>query len=175
MTFTNKAAQGLQDRIQSKLPAVNADLIQISIFHSFCADLQRRYPRQASLLNGYQFLDEEGQFLFVYTHQKELGLDAILKGLPHEFFSEVIGAFNKATDKQVCPEDLTDWYQKNLDSCNPKVPSHWQERKAVAEAYAIYSRLLQKAGLTCISVGATDTPASDPQIMVEIYRYYVSS
>ena len=69
--------------------------MQISTFHSFCADLLRRYPRQADLPNGYQILNEEGQFLFVYSNRKALGLDAILKGQPYAFFSSVIGAFNK--------------------------------------------------------------------------------
>ena len=175
LTFTNKAAQGLQDRIQSKLPAVNADLMQISTFHSFCADLLRRYPRQADLPNGYQILDEEGQFLFVYSNRKALGLDAILKGLPYAFFSSVIGAFNKATEEQVRPQDLADWYQTNLDSCNPKEAPLWQQRKAVAEAYALYIRLLQGAGLldfAFLQIYAYHLLAQNPDVLETLRAQY---
>jgi DNA helicase-2/ATP-dependent DNA helicase PcrA len=59
-TFTNKAALELKDRIQSKLPDINVELMQVSTIHSFCADLLRRYPRQANLPGGFSILDETG-------------------------------------------------------------------------------------------------------------------
>src|SRR5574341_239142 len=65
-TFTNKSALELKDRIQSKLPGINVELMPVSTIHSFCADLLRRYPKQARLPGGFRILDETGQFLFVF-------------------------------------------------------------------------------------------------------------
>ncbi len=62
------------------------------------------------------------------------------------FFS-VIRAFNRATEEQVRPEDLAGWYRQNLDGCGPNDAPLWQERRVVADAYALYCRLLQEEGL----------------------------
>jgi DNA helicase II / ATP-dependent DNA helicase PcrA len=146
LTFTRKASLELKDRIQRKLPQANAELMQISTFHSFCSELLRRYPRQAGLPNGYQILEDSGKFLFVYSRRRELGLETILKGRPQDFYKAVIGAFDKATEEQVTPGALADWYRQNLDCCRPKDAPLWQERQVVAEAYAGYCRLLQQEG-----------------------------
>jgi DNA helicase-2/ATP-dependent DNA helicase PcrA len=98
-TFTNKAALELKDRIQQKLPEVNAELMQVSTIHSFCADLLRRYKHLTPLPHGFRILDGIGQFLFVYSNRKALGLDQVVKGRPSAFFRSVIGAFNLATEE----------------------------------------------------------------------------
>jgi len=141
-TFTNKAALELKDRIQSKLPGVNVELMQVSTIHSFCADLLRRYPRQANLPGGFRILDETGQFLFVYSHRKELGLDERVKGLEDVFYGSVISAFNRATEEQVAPENLAAWCEENLSRCNSDETRLWQEREAIAAAYKRYCQLL---------------------------------
>jgi DNA helicase-2/ATP-dependent DNA helicase PcrA len=43
VTFTERAALSLKDRIHQKLPDVNVELMQVSTIHSFCAELLRRY------------------------------------------------------------------------------------------------------------------------------------
>jgi DNA helicase-2/ATP-dependent DNA helicase PcrA len=88
-TFTNKAAQELQDRIQAQLSDVNVERMQVSTIHSFCAELLRRYRRQSPLPGGFRLLDEQGQLLFVYAERKGLGLDAYSDENGHLFQSMV--------------------------------------------------------------------------------------
>ena len=57
-TFTNKAALELKDRVQQKLPEVNAELMRISTLHAFCADLLRRYRRHTPFSRGFRILDD---------------------------------------------------------------------------------------------------------------------
>ncbi len=146
-TFTNKAALELKDRIQSKLPGINVELMQVSTIHSFCADLLRRYPRQARLPGGFRILDETGQFLFVYSHRKDLGLDERVKGLEDVFYGSVIDTFNRATEEQVKPEDLAAWCEENLSCCSNDETGLWQEREAIATAYFRYCRILEEENL----------------------------
>jgi len=98
-TFTNKAALQLKDRIQQKLPEVNVELMQVSTLHSFCTEILRRYPKSVS--GDFRILDEMAQLSFVYANRKVLGLDEIVKGLPHQFFRGVIHSFNLATEEMV--------------------------------------------------------------------------
>jgi superfamily I DNA/RNA helicase len=89
LTFTNKAALGLKDRIQSKLPGVNAELMQISTFHSFCADLLRRYPRPAGLPNGYA-QQVKGEWLQADPGRQEFVFQGIRRQL-----AQVTGGFRR--------------------------------------------------------------------------------
>ena len=86
-TFTNKAALELKDRIQQKLPDVHVEGMRVGTIHSFCADLLRQYQSRSPLPRGFHILGQHGQFLFVYTRRKALGLNALVKGRPHTFFS----------------------------------------------------------------------------------------
>lgn len=89
-TFTNKAADQLKDRIQARLPGVNVESMHISTIHAFCAGLLRDFAAESPLPRGFRVLDAEGQLLYVYARRKELGLDDLVKGRPHAFFSSVI-------------------------------------------------------------------------------------
>jgi DNA helicase-2/ATP-dependent DNA helicase PcrA len=123
-TFTNKAALELKDRIQQKLPEVYVEGMQVGTLHAFCGDLLRRYPGQSAVPHGFHILDENGQLLFVYTRRKALGLNAVVKGRPHAFFSHVLRLFNLATEELVEPERLGEWCERQraeaetLPSCS---------------------------------------------------------
>jgi DNA helicase-2/ATP-dependent DNA helicase PcrA len=146
-TFTNKAALELKDRIQQKLPQVNVELMQVSTIHSFCADLLRRYRQHTAMPLGFRILDETGQFLFVYSNRKALGLDALVKGRPHDSFAAVMRTFNLATEELVKPAKLEAWCQENQACCCADETDLWRERATVAEAYRRYCDLLLEQGL----------------------------
>lgn len=144
LTFTKNAALELKDRIQDQLADVNTELMQISTFHSFCAELLRRFGRQTGHLSHFKILDENGQFLFIYGHRKTLGLDKALKGRPNDFYRSVIATFNHATEERVKPDALLAWIEDNLCHCSEKDSPIWQARKIVGEAYAQYRQLLEE-------------------------------
>ncbi len=144
VTFTQKAALELKDRIQRNLPDLNVETMQVSTIHSFCADLLHRYSAQSTLPHGFRILNDNGQFLLVYSNRKALGLGEIVKGRPKDFFDAVLRTFNLATEELVDPAELESWCEKNCPGENEKEIGLWQERKAIAEAYRQYCAMLKE-------------------------------
>jgi len=174
-TFTNKAALELKDRIQRKLPGTNIELMHISTIHSFCAEILRRYSSHAGITGDFRILDEEDQFLFIYTHRKDLELDKVIKGLPHRFFSNVIRTFNLATEELVEPEKLEDWCKTSKSCCCQDEADLWWEREVIAEAYRRYLELLEKESLADYAIlqkNALKLLENNPQVLAELQGKY---
>jgi DNA helicase-2/ATP-dependent DNA helicase PcrA len=164
-TFTNKAAYELKDRIQQKLPDIDVEQMQVCTIHSLCAFVLREYQRRSSLPRGFRILDEDGQFLFVYTNRKALGLDALIKGRKHDFFCDVLKMFNLATEELVAPEHLLDWChqqrqlaeERAVEAAQGKSKTkaqraanevdRWCEEAIITESYTSYCELLRERGL----------------------------
>jgi DNA helicase-2/ATP-dependent DNA helicase PcrA len=147
VTFTERAALGLKDRIQRKLPEVNAEGMQVSTIHAFAALLLRRYSAQSALPHGFRLLDETGQFLYVYSRRTLLGLGQVVKGRPQDFYAAVLRIFNLATEELVTPARLADWCHAQLADSSPKDAPLWEERQVIASAYRTYCDLLREDGL----------------------------
>lgn len=94
--------------------------------------------------HGFHILDEAGQFLFVYAHRRDLGLNEVVKGRPQDFFASVQHTFNLATEELVDPADLQAWCEENEACCCADETELWHERAIVAEAYRRYCDLLEE-------------------------------
>jgi DNA helicase-2/ATP-dependent DNA helicase PcrA len=192
-TFTNKAALELKDRIQQKLPEVHVEAMQVGTLHSFCGDLLRQCQSHSPLPRGFHLLDEPGQLLFVYTQRKALGLSDIVKGRPHDFFSNVLRLFNLATEELVEPCCLGDWCDcqraeaevvaAELAGGRSKTKAQkaageverWCEERVVVDAYRRYVDLLRERGLADFAFlqrYAYDLLASHPAIVAELRDRY---
>jgi ATP-dependent exoDNAse (exonuclease V) beta subunit len=147
VTFTQRAALELKDRIQQKLPETNVELMQVSTIHAFASLLLRQYSAQSPLQRGFRLLDENGQFLFVYSRRNALGLGEIVKGRPQDFFATVLKVFNLATEELVTPNELASWCKEQLETANEKEIDLCKEREVIAEAYRRYCELLQQNAL----------------------------
>ena len=175
VTFTEKAALGLKDRVQQKLPDVNVELMQISTIHSFASLLLRRYSAQSPLPRGFRLLDETGQFLYVYTNRNTLGLGEIIKGRPQDFFEAVLRLYNLATEELVTPDKLEGWCSEQLAKAGKKEIDLWEERVAVADAYHRYCDLLQANSLidfAFLQRHALSLLENNPSIVRELRQKY---
>src|SRR5260370_30298022 len=74
VTFTNKAAGEMRDRVQSLL-GDNADGVWLSTFHSLCARLLRREAPHIGLSRDFVIYDSSDQVAVVKQAQRELGID----------------------------------------------------------------------------------------------------
>lgn len=75
VTFTNKAADEMRDRLRSTLGDV-ADAMWIGTFHATCARLLRRYGEATGLSRDFSILDESDQARLIRRILKSEGLDA---------------------------------------------------------------------------------------------------
>lgn len=72
LTFTNKAAKEMSERVHGLLKDVR---VQVSTFHSFCARLLRRFPDQVGLKENFTILDMSDQVQLVRRIMKDIGFD----------------------------------------------------------------------------------------------------
>lgn len=135
-TFTRKAATDLRDRLR---PLLNeqAERVFVSTIHGFCQWLLETYPHAHPYGRRFQVLDERAQFLFVFSHARDLGLD-LPKGRKGEFLGDVIAAFNTYSEGLVEPDRLVEVLtEAGTDS----------EELAVGTAYGRYLSLLREVGV----------------------------
>ena len=74
VTFTNKAAQEMRDRVQALIGA-DADGIWLSTFHALCARLLRREAPKIGLSRDFVIYDSSDQVAVVKQAERELGID----------------------------------------------------------------------------------------------------
>ena len=74
VTFTNKAAREMLDRIGAMLP-VNPRIMWIGTFHGLCNRLLRTHVRDAQLPQSFQILDTQDQLAAIKRMVKAAGVD----------------------------------------------------------------------------------------------------
>ena len=82
VTFTNKAAGEMRERVEGLLGA-DANGVWLSTFHSLCARLLRREAPHIGLSRDFVIYDSSDQVSVVKQASKELGIDDKL--VPHYY------------------------------------------------------------------------------------------
>ena len=132
VTFTNKAASEMAERVDKLVGARSLSKPAISTFHSFCVRVLRR-DIQALQVNGkgytkdFVIYDESDQQMIVKAALRRLGVDD--KSLKP---SAVLGKISWAKNHMMDPEDVY------LNSGDPKT-------EKIAHIYKIYRAELAKA------------------------------
>lgn len=88
VTFTNKAAKEMRERIGMYLNANDTHQLWANTFHSTCLRLLRAYATQAGLTPGFLILDTDGQNSLVKRIMQDLQMD-IKEIKPSEFASRI--------------------------------------------------------------------------------------
>ncbi len=73
ITFTNKAANEMKERILNKLPAKNKSLGYVGTFHSFCAKILRISGKRIGVDKNFLIYDESDQLDLIKLIMKEKG------------------------------------------------------------------------------------------------------
>ena len=125
ITFTNKAAGEMAERVESLLPGSR---IWISTFHKFCARLLRQYAQIAGLESNYTILDSTDQKNALRHVMRELDFDPVSfspGGVAH--------MISNAKNDLVTAEA----YERRFEQA---IGDHWQA--AVARIYPAYQKWL---------------------------------
>src|SRR6266545_706312 len=134
VTFTNKAAREMRDRVRALLEDVQLESApNLSTFHSFCVRLLRRDGEALAQIRPgfsrrFSIYDDDDQVAIVKAAYRALGLDE------KEFmqYRAALSRIGHAKNRKLKPEDL---YREAID----------KESESVAAVYKEYEKALRNA------------------------------
>jgi len=132
VTFTNKAAQVMKDRIQDLLRSAGYDAsdVWVSTFHSFCARLLRREARHLGLPRDFAIYDDDDQTSAV--KRALVQLDLRTEDYPPR---SVRAQISHAKNHGISPDEMESEAKK----------MHDPGRKDVAAIFRVYEDILRRA------------------------------
>src|SRR3989338_8769760 len=152
LTFTDKAAREMQERVDILVPYGYTD-IWISTFHAFGDRILRENALIAGLNPDFKVLTQpEAAVLF-----RELLFEFVLSyyrplSEPTRFIEAMLSFFSRAKDEDISPKEYLDFAQglvlkAKADSSDATLEEEAQQQMEVALAYDKYQELLASKGL----------------------------
>ncbi len=118
LTFTEKAAGEMSDRVDALLPYGYFDL-WISTFHSFAERILKEHGLSIGLPADFKLLNEFGQWALVKKNLDKFELDYYRPlGNPTKFIHALLKHFSRAKDENISPEQYLKYaeeLEQNLD------------------------------------------------------------
>ncbi|OGL73777.1 hypothetical protein A3E39_03520 [Candidatus Uhrbacteria bacterium RIFCSPHIGHO2_12_FULL_60_25] len=147
VTFTEKAAGEMEDRILQLLPNGTYDF-WISTFHGLCQRLLEKYALEIGLPTRFRLLTETDGWLLLKRHIDELPLDHYRPlGNPVKFLAELLKHFSRAKDEGVTPETYLAFAESSaLDGDAEYVTGERARLKELADCYFAYQKILRDEG-----------------------------
>ncbi len=143
LTFTDKAAGEMEERVDKLLPYGYADL-WISTFHSFAERILKQHAIDIGLPGDFKLLNTTEQWLLIRENLDKFNLDYYRPlGNPTKFIHAMIQHFSRAKDEVIGPEEYLE-YAENI-KLNKDSKDQGDEKSRlleIANAYHIYQNLL---------------------------------
>jgi DNA helicase-2/ATP-dependent DNA helicase PcrA len=105
VTFTDKAAGEMEERVDRLLPFGYLDL-WVSTFHSFCERILKEHGLDIGLPTNFKLLDQTGSWVLIRKNLDKFNLDYYRPlGNPTKFIHALIDHFSRCKDEAIYPED----------------------------------------------------------------------
>ena len=104
LTFTNKAAREMQERVETLLGGLR---VRVSTFHRFCSRILRRFPEHVGLKNNFTILDHSDQVSIIRRIMKDEKLD----GMFHEP-GRVLGRISRSRNEMISAEQFRQQFEQ---------------------------------------------------------------
>ncbi len=147
VTFTEKAAYEMLERVDKLLPLGYSDL-WIHTFHGFCERILKDYAIDIGLSNDFKILDNTSAWLLVRENLDKFNLDYYQPlGSPTRFIHSLLTHFSRCKDEVIYPEDYLKYAEEvhlNTDQTGDReeVEQESLRIREVANAYHVYQQLL---------------------------------
>jgi DNA helicase-2/ATP-dependent DNA helicase PcrA len=143
LTFTDKAAGEMEERVDLLLPYGYADL-QISTFHAFCERLLRDYGVEIGLPRDFRLANELDAWLLARKNFDRFELELFRpRGNPTKYLRSLLTHFSRAKDSAIPPERyLAFSEEKSADTDATDAVEDASRVKELANAYHAYQRIL---------------------------------
>lgn len=143
LTFTEKAALEMQERLDILLPYGTSEL-WVKTFHGFCEAILRESGHEIGLDSGYRVLTQADALLFLKEHLFEFDLHHYRPlGNPLRFLSVLLGHFGQLMEELVSPEAYGAWAERlATESTDDAERERAAKHHELARAYAHYLDLL---------------------------------
>jgi DNA helicase-2/ATP-dependent DNA helicase PcrA len=147
LTFTEKAASEMEERVDRLLPYGYVEL-QISTFHAFAEKLLRDYGVEIGLSRDFRVVSELDAWLLARKNFDRFKLDYFRPlGNPTKYIRSLLTHFSRAKDVGVDPEHYLKYVEDqraNLDAAqsDDESTSELKRLEELAGAYTTYQQIL---------------------------------
>lgn len=112
LTFTDKAAEEMEERVDQMLPYGYVDL-WISTFHSFCDKVLRRHGLDIGLPDSYKLVNETEAWLMIRRNLDRFELDYYKPlGNPTKFIHALLKHFSRCKDEGITPDKYLEYAEE---------------------------------------------------------------
>ncbi len=151
LTFSRKAAQEMEERLQSLLGGSMQALYtlpEVSTFHAFCANLLRQYSREVGLREDFALIDEAEGYFLLRQMSNAMRLRHYQKlQSPAYYFPDILKAISRAKDELISPEEYALLAQQMLEQAhNEETQQKAEKALEIADLYALYQQALARRG-----------------------------
>jgi DNA helicase-2/ATP-dependent DNA helicase PcrA len=143
LTFTEKSAQEMEDRILTLLPTGTYDF-WVSTFHGFCQRILESHALEIGLPNQFRVLSTTDAWLLLKRRFTELPLEHYRPlGNPVKFLRALLQHISRAKDEGVTPERYQTFAQAAMASAeNEEARSEAKRLQELADVYSAYRRIM---------------------------------
>ncbi len=146
LTFTEKAAKEMEERVDIALPYGYTQL-WISTFHSFCDRILRDEAVHIGLNPAFKLSTEAESMLFLKKNLFKLQLDYFRPlGNPYKFLQGMLQHFSRVKDDDITPEDYCK-FAEEMKQNTAEDPLEVKKVVELAYAYKTYEELKVKEGI----------------------------
>lgn len=147
VTFTEKAAGEMEDRVLKLLPNGTYDF-WISTFHGFCQRVLEAHALEIGLPNQFRLFTPTDAWLLLRRRFPELPLDHYRPlGNPIKFLRSLLQHVSRAKDEGVTPERYLDFVKAlQLDADAEAVEGEKKRLQELADLYFVYRKIMWEEG-----------------------------